>query len=60
MQLGGEKEMIEQAQVGALAFARISVGPMGTLVPELNVFNLPFMFRDDDPYGQGDRWADRQ
>ena len=48
MQLGGEKEMIEQAQVGALAFARISVGPMGTLVPELNVFNLPFMFRDDD------------
>jgi tripartite ATP-independent transporter DctP family solute receptor len=47
MQLGGEKEMIEQAQVGALALARISVGPMGPLVPELNVFNLPFMFRDD-------------
>jgi tripartite ATP-independent transporter DctP family solute receptor len=46
MQLGGEKEMIEQAQVGALAIARISVGPMGPLVPELNVFNLPFMFRD--------------
>src|SRR5438477_2256644 len=46
MQLGGEKEMIEQAQVGALQFARISVGPMGPLVPELNVFNLPFMFRD--------------
>ena len=47
MQLGGEKEMIEQAQVGALAIARISVGPMGPLVPELNVFNLPFMFRND-------------
>src|SRR5436309_527256 len=47
MQLGGEKEMIEQAQVGALQFARISVGPMGPLVPELNVFNLPFMFRDN-------------
>ena len=46
MQLGGEKEMIEQAQVGALAIARISVGPMGPLVPELNVFNLPFIFRD--------------
>ena len=27
--------------------ARISVGPMGPIVPELNVFNLPFMFRDD-------------
>jgi tripartite ATP-independent transporter DctP family solute receptor len=47
MQLGGEKETIEQAQVGALAMARISVGPMGPLVPELNVFNLPFMFRDN-------------
>src|SRR6185295_19321062 len=46
MQLGGEKEMIEQAQVGALQIARISVGPMGPLVPELNVFNLPFVFRD--------------
>src|SRR5258708_3792348 len=47
MQLGGEKEMIEQAQVGALQIARISVGPMGPLVPELNVFNLPFVFRDE-------------
>ena len=48
MQLGGEKEMIEQAQVGALAMARVSVGPMGPLVPELNAFNLPFVFRNVD------------
>jgi tripartite ATP-independent transporter DctP family solute receptor len=46
MQLGGEKEMIEQAQLGAIQIARISVGPMGPLVPEMNVFNLPFVFRD--------------
>lgn len=46
MQLGGEKEMIEQAQVGALQIARVSVGPMGSIVDELNVFNLPFVFRD--------------
>ena len=60
MQLGGEKEMIEQAQVGALQIARISVGPMGPVVDELNVFNLPFVFRDeahmrkviDGPIGQ--------
>jgi tripartite ATP-independent transporter DctP family solute receptor len=60
MQLGGEKEMIEQAQVGALQIARISVGPVGTVVDELNVFNLPFVFRDtahmekviDGPIGQ--------
>src|ERR1041384_8473289 len=42
MQLGGEKEMIEQAQVGALKIARISLGPMGPLVPALTAFNLPF------------------
>jgi len=48
MQLGGEKEMIEQAQVGALQIARISTGPMGPLVDELNVFNLPFVFRDEE------------
>jgi tripartite ATP-independent transporter DctP family solute receptor len=47
MQLGGEKEMIEQAQVGALQMARISVGPVGTIIKELNVFNMPFVFRDE-------------
>jgi tripartite ATP-independent transporter DctP family solute receptor len=60
MQLGGEKEMIEQAQVGALQIARISVGAMGPVVDDLNVFNMPFVFRDkahmrkviDGPIGQ--------
>src|SRR5437763_10804427 len=47
MQLGGEKEMIEQAQVGALQIARISVGALGPVVDDLNVFNLPFIFRDE-------------
>ena len=46
MQLGGEKEMIEQTQVGAIQIARISIGPMGSIVDELNVFNMPFVFRD--------------
>ena len=45
--LGSEKEMIEQAQVGALQIARISLGPMGPIVPDVNVFNLPFLFRDE-------------
>jgi len=60
MQLGGEKEMIEQAQVGAVQIARISVGALGPVVDEVNVFNLPFVFRDeahmrkviDGPIGQ--------
>src|SRR5215207_4969639 len=42
MQLGGEKETLELAQVGGLAMTRVSVGVMGPIVPELNVFNLPY------------------
>jgi tripartite ATP-independent transporter DctP family solute receptor len=46
MQLGGEKEMIEQAQVGALQLPRVSVGALGPVIDELNVFNLPYVFRN--------------
>jgi tripartite ATP-independent transporter DctP family solute receptor len=46
MQLGGEKEAIEQAQIGALAMARVSVGALGPVVDALNVINLPFLFRN--------------
>jgi tripartite ATP-independent transporter DctP family solute receptor len=46
MQLGGEKEAIEQAQVGAIALARVSVGTLGPVVDDLNVFNLPYVFRN--------------
>jgi tripartite ATP-independent transporter DctP family solute receptor len=60
MQLGGEKEAIEQAQVGAVQFARVSVGAIGPVINDLNVLNLPFLFRDtahmqkmtDGPIGQ--------
>jgi tripartite ATP-independent transporter DctP family solute receptor len=60
MQLGGEKEAIEQAQIGALQLARVSVGALGPVVSDLNVFNLPFLFRNtehmekiiDGPIGQ--------
>src|ERR1700731_3353692 len=46
MQLGGEKEAIEQAQIGAIQLARVSVGALGPVVADLNVFNLPFLFRN--------------
>ena len=60
MQLGGEKEAIEQAQIGAIQLARVSVGALGPVVPDLNAFNLPFLFRNtahmekviDGPIGQ--------
>ena len=44
--LGDEKAMIEQTQVGAIQILRTSLGPIGPVVPEVNVFNMPFVFRD--------------
>ncbi|HTR84063.1 MAG TPA: TRAP transporter substrate-binding protein, partial [Reyranella sp.] len=46
MQLGGEKEAIEQAQLGAIQLARVSVGTLGPVIDDLNVVNLPFLFRN--------------
>jgi tripartite ATP-independent transporter DctP family solute receptor len=48
MQLGGEKEALEQVQVGALEMTRVSVGVVGPIVPEFNAFNLPYFFRSVD------------
>ncbi len=58
--LGNEKTMIEQTQVGAIQVLRTSLGPVGAVVPEVNVFNMPFVFRNeahmraviDGPIGQ--------
>jgi tripartite ATP-independent transporter DctP family solute receptor len=46
MQLGGEKETIEQTQIGAIQLLRVSVGSMGPIVDDINVVNMPFLFRN--------------
>ena len=48
MQLGGEKEALEQVQIGALEMTRVSVGVVGPIVKEFDAFNLPYFFRDVD------------
>ncbi len=48
MQLGAEKEMLEQTQFGAIDLLRVSTGPLGTIVPEFNAFSLPYIFRSID------------
>jgi TRAP-type C4-dicarboxylate transport system substrate-binding protein len=44
MQLGGEKETIEQTQIGAIQLLRVSAGTLGPIVDEINVVNMPFLF----------------
>jgi tripartite ATP-independent transporter DctP family solute receptor len=46
MQLGGEKETIEQTQIGAVQMLRVSAGALGPIVDEVNVVNMPFLFRN--------------
>ncbi len=48
MQLGAEKEMLEQTQFGAIDLLRVSTGPLGTIVPEFNAFSLPYIFKSQD------------
>jgi TRAP-type C4-dicarboxylate transport system substrate-binding protein len=41
MQLGGEKETLEQVQVGALAMTRVSVGVMGPIIDDSTSSTCP-------------------
>ncbi len=58
--LGDERVAIEQTQIGAIQILRVSVGPLSSVVPDVDVFNLPYLFRDqnqmrkvvDGPIGQ--------
>lgn len=46
--LGDEKQMIEQAQMGAIDMIRVSMAPVAAILPEIEVFTLPYVFRDED------------
>jgi tripartite ATP-independent transporter DctP family solute receptor len=45
-QLGAEKETIEQTQIGAIQMLRVSVGALGPIVDDINVVNMPFLFKN--------------
>lgn len=49
-QLGSERELIELLQIGSLAMTKVSASPMEGFVPEMKVFNLPYVFRDSDHF----------
>lgn len=47
-QLGEEKAAIEQVQLGAIEFTRVSTGPMAEFNQDFGVFSLPYIFDNDD------------
>lgn len=59
--LGGEREVIEGLQIGTVDATIASSGTLSNFVPEVGVFDVPFLFRDlpharavlDGPIGDG-------
>lgn len=47
-QLGSEKEMIEQLQMGTLDMCPTTTGPLGMFQSEYLVFDLPYLFLNYD------------
>lgn len=45
-QLGSERDMVEGLQLGSLEMTLTSTGPLGNFVPQVKLFNLPFLFKD--------------
>jgi tripartite ATP-independent transporter DctP family solute receptor len=49
-QLGTEKESIEALQLGYMAMTKTSTAPMESFVPRLQIFGIPYLFRDSDHF----------
>jgi len=45
-QLGDERQVVEGLQLGTVQLTVTSTGPLGGFVPDMNVVDLPFLFRD--------------
>lgn len=46
--LGGDREVIEGLQIGSVDMAVPSTSVVANFVPELKIFDIPFLFRDFD------------
>ena len=46
--LGGERELLESAQLGTVEAVIVSTGPVSNFVPDVGVTDIPFLFRDRD------------
>jgi len=46
-QLGSERDTMELLQIGSLAITKVSTSPMEAFVPEMKVFSIPYVFRDE-------------
>ncbi len=47
-QLGSERELIEQVQIGCIDMTKTSTAPLESFIPSMGVFSVPYIFRDHD------------
>lgn len=47
-QLGQERDLIELLQIGSLAMTKVSTAPLEAFVPEMKIFGIPYIFRNDE------------
>lgn len=47
-QLGTERQCLELLQIGSLGMTKVSVGTLENFSPQMKLFGLPFLFRDQD------------
>jgi TRAP-type transport system periplasmic protein len=48
--LGGEVDVVEGIQLGTVDVAPPSAAVLANVIPEMNILNMPFLFRDWDHY----------
>lgn len=49
-QLGSEKDLVELLQVGSIALTKVSASPLEGFAPQMEVFSIPYVFRDRGHY----------
>lgn len=49
-QLSSEREMIELLQIGSIGMTKVSASPLVSFVPEMQIFDVPYVFRNHDHF----------
>ena len=49
-QVGGEKDAVEQVQIGAVTMTTVASANLSSFAPSVGVFDIPFLFRDADEH----------
>jgi tripartite ATP-independent transporter DctP family solute receptor len=47
-QLGGERTLLELIQIGTIGIAKVTTARLENIVPSMQVFSLPYLFRDKE------------